>query len=128
MVSSKFDIKTIETDLTEEELRTIYSFLINFFIGLLKPVKKSDLEKYVNKMTIFDLRPYLNRFPKHLRSKISEVARNNRDLVEKFITGKILIKKVQEHRPDLYEVFITPQGQIWVNRVMIYIRKLIFLL
>jgi len=127
-VASKFDIKTIETDLTEGELRTIYTFLINFFIGLLKPVKKSDLEKYVNKMTVFDLRPYLNQLPKQLRSKVSEVAKNNRNLVEKYVTENVLIEQARRHRPDLYEVFITPQGQLWVHRVMQYVRKLLFLL
>ena len=127
-MESKFNIKTIETDLTEGELRTIYGFLVNFFIGLLKPVKQSDLEKYVKKMTIFDLRPYLNHLPEQLRSKVSEIAQNNKDLVEKFINGNILIEQSRKHRPDLYEVFITHQGQIWANRVMIYIRKLIFLL
>ena len=127
-MASKFDIKTIETDLTEEELRTIYGFLINFFMGLLKPVTKSDLEEYVKKMTVFDLRPFLDRFPKHLRSKVAEVAQKNRGLVEKFITGETLTKQAKTHRPDLYKVFITPQGRIWVNRVMIYVRKLIFLL
>lgn len=127
-MASDFDIKTIQTDLTEDELKTIYSFLINFFIGLLKPVKKSDLEKYVKKMTVFNLRPYINQFPKQLRSKISDVIKNNNYLVNKFITGNILIEQAQRHRPDLYEVFITPQGQIWANRFMQYIRKLILLL
>jgi len=127
-VANKFDIKTIQTDLTEDELKTIYSFLINFFIGLLKPVTKSDLEKYVKKMTVFNLRPYLNQLPKQFRSKISNIVNSNNYLVKKFITGNTLIEQTRKHRPDLYELFITPQGQIWVNRVMKYIRKLIFLL
>lgn len=127
-MASEFDIKNIKTDLTEEELRTVYGFITNFLIGLLKPVKKSDLEKYVKKMTVFDLRPYLNQIPKQLRLKLLETADNNRDLVKVYITGKVFTEQTQKHRPDLYEVFITPQGRIWINRFMQYIRKLIFLL
>lgn len=127
-MANKFDIKTIQTDLTEDELKTIYSFLVNFFIGLLKPVTKTDLEKYVKKMTVFNLRPYLNQLPKQFRSKISDIVNSNNYLVEKFITGNILIEQARKHRPDLYKVFITPQGQIWANRLMQYIRKLILLL
>ncbi len=125
---SKISTKNIETDLTEDELRNIYAFLSSFFIGLLKPVKPNDLEYYINKMTTFNIRPYFNRIPKQLRQRLSEMAQNNRDLVNNLLNGDMLIDQAQKNRPDLYEVLITYKGKIWLSKFMLYIQKLLLTL
>jgi len=125
-VGIKTDFGLIETDLTESELRNIYTFIINFIIGLLKPVKKSDLEFYINKMSVFNLRPIINKLPKHFRIRLSEMIKNNKNLVKNIVGGKYLLDETRKQRPDLYEVLITYNGQIWLNRFTKYLLKLIF--
>ena len=122
----KTDYGLIKTDLTESELRNIYTFIINFIIGLLKPVKKTDLELYVNKMSVFDLRPIFNKLPKQFRIRLSEMIKNNQFLVKNIVGGKYLLEETRKQRPDLYNVLTTYKGEIWLNRFAKYLQKLIF--
>jgi hypothetical protein len=122
------NIDSIKTDLNKEELRIIYTFLNSFFIGLLKPVKPSDLEYYINKMTVFDVRPYFEKIPKRFRQKVSEMAKNNKNLVKEFITPISILDQAQKKRPDLYEVLKIYQGRVWLERFMMYIQKVILAL
>lgn len=125
LVISKFDVKAVKTDLSESELRTIYNFLTSFFIGMLKSVKPSDLEKFIDKNIIFDMRPLFNQIPKHIRPRINDILKNNQVLLNNFITGEKLISKAQEKRPDLYRVLSTQKGRAWTERLMRYIKKTI---
>lgn len=125
---TKVNIHNINTDLNKEELRSIYTFLISFFIGLLKPVKPSDLQYYITKNRCPNLQPYFNKLPKQIRQRISDFAKKNRELLGEFLTGQNLIDQARQSRYDLYKILITQQGRDWSKRFMRYIQNLILTL
>jgi len=91
----------------------------------LKPVKISDLEYYIKKNTVFNLRPFFDKLPKQIRQQISDFAKNNRKLLKELLTAQNLIDQTKENRPDLYKVLITYQGRDWLERFMKYIQKVV---
>ena len=121
-------IEEIISDLDEDELRTIYSFLTNFFLGLLEPVKPKDLVKYVKTNSVFDMRPYLKLIPEGLRMKLRGLVKNNKHLLEKYVNGEKLIELAGKKRKDLYEILKTPKGTRWANAFMRYIRQVVYLI
>lgn len=127
-LQSKFDVKAVKTDLNEDELRLIYNFIISFFIGMLHKVKPSDLEQFILNNTTFDIRPLLKKIPAHLLPRITQIVRDNRNLLNEFINAEKFISKAKEKRPDLYRVLITPKGRVWTARLLSYIKKTILTL
>ena len=126
--TNKFDVKAVKTDLNEDELRLIYNFIVSFFIGMLKRVKPNDLKQFILNNTTFDIRPFFNKIPASLRPRITQIVRNNRDLLNNFINAEKFISKAKEQRPDLYQVLITTKGRIWTARLINYIKKTILTL
>jgi len=79
-------------------------------------------------MSVFDISSYFKKIPKLFRQKISEVAKDNKELIKNLLVAEALIEQARKSRPDLYEVLITRKGQIWTKRFMIYIQQVIFTL
>ena len=93
---------------------------------MLKPIKPSDLEKYIANNTAIDIRPFLKKIPAQLRPRIAEIVRDNKSLLSYFITGEKLISKAKEKRPDLWKVLSTSKGRAWTNRFIEYLKKIVF--
>ncbi|KKM76319.1 hypothetical protein LCGC14_1381320 [marine sediment metagenome] len=79
-------------------------------------------------MTVFNIASYFEKIPKSFRQKISEVVKDNRELIKAILTTEALTEQARKSRPDLYKVLITQQGQIWTERFMKYIQRVIFAL
>ncbi len=79
-------------------------------------------------MSVFDISSYFKKIPKSFRQKISEVAKENNELIKALLTANALIEQARKSRPDLYEVLITQKGQVWTKRFMKYIQQIIFAL
>ena len=124
-LAKAFNVKAVKTELNESELQMIYNFLISFFIGMLKKVKPKDLQLFINKNTAFDIRPFFNQIPVSIKPRITQIIRDNRNLLNEFINAKRFIEKAKEQRPDLYQILITPKGQVWTERLLRYIKKVI---
>jgi len=79
-------------------------------------------------MTVFNIASYFEKIPKSFRQKISEVVKDNRELIKAILTTEALTEQARKSRPDLYEVLKTYHGQIWTERFMKYIQQIIFAL
>lgn len=94
-----------------------------FVLGLLEPLTKSDFEYMVeNNINIFDFftenydlsslsdNPYAN--------KIIQIIKENKHRIPEYLNEESLFEQMKDHRPDIYEVFNTKKGRLYLKTLI----------
>lgn len=115
----------VKSDLTQDELETVYYFIKRFFLGLLKKIDQDELLYYVKNNKAPDISLYITMLPKKIRQKAKEVVKQNTHLVEKYLNADYISRYIKDSLTEFNGIFETPKGEKWLKGFVRYLQKTI---
>lgn len=100
----------------------------NFILGLIGPLKKDDFE-YIIKNNIDLISMFASQYDfsnNPMANNILNIIKKNKNRIDEYLNRDSMLEQISDHRPDIYDVFNTPEGIKYLDNMILKIKKLLF--